>query len=170
VGLVSARIFFKTLLVMIALAALDYAFQRWSYEKSLRMTKREVLEEYKQSEGDPLIKSRIRSIQREMARKRMMAEIPKADVVITNPTHLAVALRYERQEMTSPKVVAKGAGWIAEKIKEVAQAHGVPIVENKPLAQVLFKTVELGQMIPSSMYQMVAELLAHVYRMKNRRL
>jgi flagellar biosynthetic protein FlhB len=170
VGLVSARILFKTLLVMIGLAALDYAFQRWSYEKSLRMTKREVFEEYKQSEGDPLIKSRIRSIQREMARKRMMAEIPKADVVITNPTHLAVALRYERQEMTSPKVVAKGAGWIAEKIKEIAQAHGVPIVENKPLAQVLFKTVELGQMIPSSMYQMVAELLAHVYRMKNRRL
>ena len=169
VGLVSARIFFKTLLVMIGLAALDYAFQRWNYEKSLRMTKREVLEEYKQSEGDPLIKSRIRSIQREMARKRMMAEVPKADVVITNPTHLAVALRYERKEMTAPKVVAKGSGWIAEKIKEIAQAHGIPILENKPLAQVLFKTVDLGQMIPSSMYQMVAELLAHVYRMKNRR-
>ncbi len=170
VGLVSARIFFKTLLVMIALAALDYAFQRWSYEKSLRMTKREVLEEYKQSEGDPQIKSRIRSIQREMARKRMMAEVPKADVVITNPTHLAVALLYERQEMTAPRVVAKGAGWIAEKIKETAQAHGVPILENKPLAQALYKTVELGQMIPSALYQMVADLLAHVYRMKNRRL
>jgi flagellar biosynthetic protein FlhB len=170
VGLVSARIFFKTLLVMIALAALDYAFQRWSYEKSLRMTKREIQEEYKQSEGDPLIKSRIRSIQREMARRRMMTKVPKADVVITNPAHLAVALRYERQEMTAPKVVAKGAGWIAEKIKETAQAHGVPIVENKPLAQVLYKTVELGQMIPSSLYQMVADLLAHVYRMKNRRL
>ncbi len=170
VGLVSARILFKTLLVMIGLAALDYAFQRWNYEKSLRMTKREVLEEYKTSEGDPLIKSRIRSIQREMARKRMMTEVPKADVVITNPTHLAVALRYERKEMTAPKVVAKGSGWIAEKIKEIAQVHGVPIVENKPLAQVIFKTVDLGQMIPSSMYQMVAELLAHVYRMKNRRL
>ena len=170
VGLVSARIFFKTLLVMIALAALDYFFQRWSYEKSLRMTKREVLEEYKQSEGDPQIKSRIRSIQREMARKRMMAEVPKADVVITNPTHLAVALLYERQEMTAPRVVAKGAGWIAEKIKETAQAHGVPILENQPLAQALYKTVELGQIIPSSLYQMVADLLAHVYRMKNRRI
>jgi flagellar biosynthetic protein FlhB len=170
VGLVSARIFFKTLLVMIALAALDYAFQRWSYEKSLRMTKREVQEEYKQSEGDPLVKSRIRSIQRQMARRRMMAEVPKADVVITNPAHLAVALLYERQEMTAPKVVAKGAGWVAEKIKETAKTHGIPILENKPLAQVLYKTVELGQLIPSSLYQMVAELLAHVYRMKNRRL
>ena len=170
VGLVSSRIVFKTLLVMIALAVLDYLFQRWSYEKSLRMTKREVFEEYKQSEGDPLIKSRVRSIQREMARKRMMAEVPKADVVITNPTHLAVALLYEREEMAAPRVVAKGAGWIAEKIKETAQAHGIPILENKPLAQVLYKTVELGQMIPSSLYQMVADLLAHVYRMKNRRL
>jgi flagellar biosynthesis protein FlhB len=167
VGLVSARILFKTLLVMIGLAALDYFFQRWSHEKSLRMTKREVFEEYKQAEGDPLIKSRIRSIQREMARKRMMAEVPKADVVITNPAHLAVALLYEREEMAAPRVVAKGSGWIAEKIKEVARAHGVPILENKPLAQALYKTVELGQMIPSSMYQMVADLLAHVYRMKS---
>ena len=170
VGLVSARILFKTLLVMIALAALDYFFQRWNYEKSLKMTKREVQEEYKQAEGDPQVKSRIRSIQRDLARKRMMSEVPKADVVITNPTHIAVALLYQREKMSAPQVVAKGAGWIAEKIKETARDHGVPIMENKPLAQVLYKTVELGQGIPSSLYQMVADLLAHVYRMKNRTL
>jgi flagellar biosynthesis protein FlhB len=170
VGLISARILFKTLLVMVALAALDYFFQRWNYEKSLKMTKREVQEEFKQSEGDPQVKSRIRSIQRDLARKRMMSEVPKADVVITNPTHIAVALLYQREKMIAPQVVAKGAGWIAEKIKETARNHGVPIMENKPLAQVLYKTVELGQGIPSSLYQMVADLLAHVYRMKNRKL
>ena len=170
VGLVSSRIFFKTMLVMVALAVLDYLFQRWSYEKSLRMTKREVQEEFKQTEGDPQVKSRIRSIQRDLARKRMMAEVPKADVVITNPTHLAVAILYQREKMIAPQVVAKGAGWIAEKIKETARNHGVPILENKPLAQVLYKTVELGEGIPSSLYQMVADLLAHVYRMKNRKL
>ncbi len=170
IGSVSARIFFKALLVMVALAALDYLFQRWSYEKSLRMTKREVQEEFKQTEGDPLVKSRIRSIQREMARRRMMAEVPKADVVITNPTHLAVALGYEKEEMAAPKVLAKGAGIIAEKIKEVARAHQVPLVENKPLAQILYKTVDLGQLIPSTLYQVVADILAHVYRMKNRTL
>jgi flagellar biosynthetic protein FlhB len=168
VGSVSMRIFFRSLLVMIGLAALDYGFQRWSYEKSLRMTKREVQEEYKTTEGDPLIKSRIRSVQREMARKRMMAEVPKADVIVTNPTHLAVALRYSREEMMAPRLVAKGAGLVAEKIKEVAQAHQVPIVENKPLAQILFKTVDLGQLIPSDLYQMVADLLAYVYRMKHK--
>jgi flagellar biosynthetic protein FlhB len=134
------------------------------------MTKREVQEEFKQTEGDPLVKSRIRSIQREMARRRMMAEVPKADVVITNPTHLAVALGYEKEEMAAPKVLAKGAGVIAEKIKEIARAHQIPLVENKPLAQILFKTVELGQVIPSTLYQMVADILAHVYRMKNRTL
>ena len=168
IGSVAIRIFFRTVLVMVGLAALDYAFQRWSFEKSLRMTKREVQEEYKTTEGDPLIKSRIRSVQRELARKRMMAEVPKADVIVTNPTHLAVALRYDREEMMAPRVVAKGAGPIAEKIKEVAQEHQVPIVENKPLAQILFKTVDLGQVIPSNLYQMVADLLAYVYRMKNK--
>ena len=170
IGSVSARIFFKTVLVMVALAVLDYLFQRWSYEKSLRMTKREIQEEFKQTEGDPLVKSRIRSIQREMARRRMMAEVPKADVVITNPTHLAVALGYEKEEMAAPKVLAKGAGIIAEKIKEVARAHQIPLVENKPLAQALYKIVDLGQVIPSTLYQVVADILAHVYRMKNRTL
>lgn len=168
VSLVSARIFFKTLMVMIVLAALDYVFQRWTYEKNLRMTKREVQEEFKQVEGDPQIKSRIRSIQRELARKRMMAEVPRADVVITNPTHLAVALHYQKEEMAAPRVVAKGAGFVAEKIREIAAAHKIPLVENQPLAQALYRAVELGQTIPSNLYQVVADVLAHVYRLKKR--
>jgi flagellar biosynthetic protein FlhB len=168
IGKVSFDLFLKTVFVMAALAGVDYAFQRWSYEKSLRMTRREVQDEYKQTEGDPLIKSRIRSIQRELARRRMMAEVPKADVIITNPTHLAVALRYRAKDMSAPKVVAKGAELVAEKIKEIARAHGVPLVENKPVAQVLYKTVDLGQTIPSSLYQAVADLLAYVYRLRGK--
>lgn len=155
-------------LVMMIVAGLDFLFQRWMYEKNLRMTKQEIKEEMKLTEGDPLIKSRIRSIQRQLARRRMMAEVPKADVIITNPTHLAVALRYKTGEMEAPKVVAKGAGVIAEKIKELARAHQIPIVENRPLAQVLYKTVELGQIIPATLYQAVADILAYVYRIKNK--
>jgi flagellar biosynthetic protein FlhB len=165
---VSLAIFFKALLAMLVLAGLDYFFQRYRYEKRLRMSPQELKEEFKQTEGDPLIKSRIRSIQREMARRRMMSEVPKADVVITNPTHLAVALRYQ-QDLIAPQVVAKGAGLIAEKIKEVARRHGVPLVENKAVAQTLFKTVDLGQFIPPGAYQVVAEVLAYVYRLKNKR-
>jgi flagellar biosynthetic protein FlhB len=161
-------LFFKTALVIFALAALDYIFQRWSFEKSLRMTKQEIKEEFKQTEGDPLIKSRIRSIQRDMARKRMMAEVPKADVIITNPSHLAVALYYKVHEMKAPKVLAKGAGLIAEKIKEIGKAHKIPIMENKPLAQVLYKTIGLGETIPSALYQAVAEILAYVYRIRTK--
>ncbi len=170
IGMISFRISLKTFLVITLLAGLDYIFQRWEYEKSLRMTKREVQDEFKQTEGDPLIKSRIRSIQREMARRRMMAEVPKADVIITNPTHLAVALAYNSKEMSAPKVVAKGAGLIAEKIRELGREHQVPLIENKPLAQILYKTVELGQSIPSTLYQMVADILALVYRMKHKKI
>ncbi len=166
---IAFRIALKTFLVILVLAGLDYAFQRWDYEKSLRMTKREVQDEFKQTEGDPLIKSRIRSIQREMARRRMMAEVPKADVIITNPTHLAVALVYKSSEMSAPRVVAKGAGLIAAKIKELAREHRVPMVENKPLAQILYKTVDLGQMIPTTLYHMVADILALVYRLKQKK-
>jgi flagellar biosynthetic protein FlhB len=155
---------------LMVLAGLDYLFQRWSHEKSLRMTKQELKEESKMTEGDPLIKSRIRTIQRQLARRRMMAEVPKADVIITNPTHLAVALLYKGREMEAPKVVAKGAGEIAERIKEIGRSHQIPIVENKPLAQALYKTVDLGQTIPSTLYQMVADILAYVYRLKNRTL
>ena len=169
-GSVSFDIALKTVLVMLFLAAADYLYQRWQHEKSLRMSRQDLKEEEKQTEGDPLIKARIRSIQRQMARKRMMAEVPKADVVITNPSHLAVALYYDKDSLGAPQVVAKGAGFVAEKIKEIARKHQVPVLENKPLALVLFKTVEIGQLIPATLYQMVADVLAFVYRLQKKTL
>jgi flagellar biosynthetic protein FlhB len=167
---ISWSLFIKIGAVMMLVAGLDYVFQRWTYEKNLRMTKQEIKEEFKTTEGDPLIKSRIRSIQRQLASRRMMAEVPKADVIITNPTHLAIALRYQMKEMEAPKVVAKGAGWVAEKIVEIGRNHQVPLVENKPLARTLYRTVDIGQMIPSALYQAVADILAYVYRIKNKKL
>lgn len=165
-GRLSSRMFIKAGLIILGLAIFDYLYQRWRYEKSLRMSRQEVQEEYKQTEGDPLVKSRLKSMQKNLARQRMMSEVPKADVVITNPQHLAIALAYKKEEMIAPKVLAKGAGLIAEKIKEVARFHGIPIVENKPLAQILYKSVEIGEIIPSNLYQAVAEILAYVYTMK----
>jgi len=161
-------IFLKCGLAMMVLVALDYAFQRWEFEKRIRMTRQEIKEELKKSEGDPLIKARVKSIQREMARRRMMQSVAKADVVITNPTHLAVALSYQSPNMDAPQLVAKGAEKIAEKIREVAKKHGVPIVENKKLAQSLYTMVDLGHEIPGTLYQAVAEILAYVYRLKGR--
>ncbi len=168
-GGVSFSLFLKTCMVMVILATLDFLFQKWEFEKNLRMTKQEVKEEFKQTEGDPHTKSRIRSIQREMAQKRMMAEVPKADVVITNPTHLAVALKYEAGRMEAPMVIAKGAGVIAEKIREIAKKNNVPVIENKPLAQSLYKLVDMGKPITENLYQAVAEVLAYVYRLKSKK-
>jgi flagellar biosynthetic protein FlhB len=162
------KIIFYVFLAMLVLSALDYLYQRWQYEESLKMTKQEVTDEHKQSEGDPKVKSRIRSLQRQTAYHRMMAEVPKADVVITNPTQLAIALRFTSDEMPAPRVVAKGAGTIAERIRETAREHNVPIVENKPLAQTLFKMTELGDYIPVDLYRAVAEVLAYVYRLKGK--
>ncbi|RKY89481.1 flagellar biosynthesis protein FlhB [candidate division KSB1 bacterium] len=156
-------------LVLLALSIFDYMFQRWEYERSIMMTKQEVKEEYKQLEGDPHIKARIRSIQREMARRRMIREIPEADVVITNPTEIAVALKYDSNEMEAPTVVAKGKGKIAEKIKKIAIENDIPIVENKPLAQALYKATEIGDEIPEEFFQAVAEVLAYVYKLKNKK-
>ncbi|OLB61057.1 MAG: flagellar biosynthesis protein FlhB [Nitrospirae bacterium 13_2_20CM_2_61_4] len=150
------------------LAVGDYAFQRWQFGRDLRMTREEVKREQRETEGDPLIRSRIRTLQRERARRRMMQEVPKADVVITNPTHLAVALKYDGIRMAAPTVVAKGAGYIAERIRQVAAEHGVPIIENKPLARSLHKLVDLGREIPSELYQAVAEILALGLRSKGR--
>jgi len=164
----SALLIFKIAIVFVFLSLLDYAFQRWDYEQNLKMTKQEVKEELKQQEGDPLVKSRIRRLQREMARKRMMQEVPKADVVITNPVEIAVALKYDEESMQAPKVVAKGAGALALKIKEIARKHGVPIVENRALARMLYKMVEVGEEIPESLYKAVAEVLAFVYRQRER--
>ncbi len=164
----SAVLIFKIAVVFVFLSLLDYAFQKWEYEQNLKMTKQEVKEELKQQEGDPLVKSRIRRIQREMARKRMMQEVPKADVVITNPVEIAVALKYDEKSMQAPKVVAKGAGVLAAKIKEIARRHGVPIVENRALARMLYKMVDVGEEIPESLYKAVAEVLAFVYRQRER--
>ena len=131
------------------------------------MSKQDVKDEYKEMEGNPQIKSRIRKIQREVSRRRMMADVPTADVVITNPTHYAVALSYKVDSMDAPRVVAKGVGFLAQKIKELAQNNGVPLVENRPLAQTLYKTVEIGDTIPGSLYKAVAEILAFVYKAKS---
>ena len=165
-GGVCFKILLSTTIVLVFLAALDYAYQRWEFEKSIRMTKQEIKDEFKNTEGDPMIKARIKRIQREMARKRMMAEVPKATVVVTNPTHLAIAIKYEPASMDAPIVVAKGADVIAEKIREIAKENDVPIVENKPLAQVLYKIVKLNQAVPENLYKAVAEVLAFVYEQK----
>jgi flagellar biosynthetic protein FlhB len=151
---------------LLILAALDYLFQRYEYEKSIRMSREEIKEEFKRQEGDPQIKSRIRQRGRALAMRRMMQEVPKADVVITNPTHLSVALRYNASEMSAPTVVAKGADEVAWRIRKIAEQHNVPCVENRPLAQSLYRTVDVGEVIPVELYQAVAEVLAYVYRMK----
>lgn len=154
--------------VLLLIAAADFAFQKYRFFEQLKMTKQEVKDEYKELEGDPLTRARIRRIQREMARKRMMAEVPAADVVITNPTHYAVALSYKMESMDAPKVVAKGVGFLAIKIKELAQQHDIPLVENPSLARTLYKTVEVGAFIPVQLYQAVAEILAYIYKIRNK--
>jgi flagellar biosynthesis protein FlhB len=169
-GNISFKILLATTIVLIILAILDYIYQRWEYEKSLRMTKQEIKDEYKNTEGDPMIKARIRRIQREIAHKRMMAQVPKADVIITNPTHLAVAIKYDHENMMAPMVVAKGANIIAEKVKQIAEENDVPIIENKPLAQVLYKMVDINSLIPEDLYRAVAEVLAFVYDQKKVRI
>lgn len=162
-------IFLKCALVIALLAILDYLFQRWQFMKKMKMTKQEVKEEAKMTEGDPQVKGRIRAIQMQMARQRMMSEVPKADVVITNPTHLAIALRYDAQTMAAPLVVAKGAGTIAARIREIAQEHGVPLVENKPLAQALYKMADIDKPIPEDLFQAVAEILAYVFSTRKKK-
>ncbi len=163
---VAFKILFFVCLALIILALLDYIYQRWQFEQSIKMTKQEVKDEHKQVEGDPKVKSRIRKAQYELAAHRMMEAVPEADVVITNPVHLAVALKFEASEMTAPTVIAKGSGHIAERIKEIAGEHQVPIVEDKLLAQTLFKIVEIGEFIPIELYRAVAEILAYVYRLR----
>lgn len=151
-------------LAYLAFGAADYTFQKWNFERQNRMSKQEMREEHKEQEGDPLIRARVRTLQREMARKRMMAEVPKATVVLTNPTHLAIALMYT-PEMSAPKVVAKGAGWLAERIKTVARENDVIVMEDKPLARALFK-LDIGAEIPEELYKAVARVLAFVFGRK----
>jgi flagellar biosynthetic protein FlhB len=159
----------KTGLALLILAAADYLYQRYTFEQSIKMTKQEIKEEHKQAEGDPQIKSRIKRKQFEMSMHRMMEAVPTADVVITNPIHLAIAIKYDAGDMGAPKVVAKGQRLVAEKIKELARENDVPIVEDKPLARSLFKTVEIDEEIPVDLYKAVAEILAYVYQLSKGR-
>lgn len=153
-------------LLLLFLALFDYAFQYWEHEKSLMMTRQELKEEYRQYEGDPQVRARIRQRQRQIALHRMMQEVPKADVVITNPIHYAVALCYVPEEMSAPVVVAKGIDYLALRIKTIAQEHGILIYEDPPLAQTLYWNVEVGEMIPVELYEAVARVLAFVYRLR----
>jgi len=156
----------SVLFVIIGIA--DFGYQKWKHLHDLRMSKQEVKDEMKQSEGDPQVKGRIRQKMREGARRRMMQELPKADVVITNPTHFAVAIKYDKEKAEAPYVLAKGADFVASTIKEAAKVHKIEIVENKPLARMLYYNVEIGEQIPPELYQMVAEVLAYVYSVKNK--
>jgi flagellar biosynthetic protein FlhB len=161
--------FLKLAVVLLAfmavLAIADWAFQRYQHEEELKMSRQEVKQEHKEFEGDPQIKARIRALQLEASRKRMIADVPRADVVITNPTHFAVALKYEPGK-PAPVVLAKGADHVAARIREVARGARVPVIENKPVARALYAAVEVGQTIPESLYQAVAEILAYVYRLR----
>ena len=154
---------------MLAIALADYMYQRWQIERDMMMTKQEIKEEMKSREGDPMIKARVRKIQREMAMKKMMTEVPKGDVVITNPTHIAVVLKYTAG-LPAPQLIAKGGDLVAEKIKEIARARNIPIIENKPLARTIFKTMKIGQIIPKDLFVAVAEVLSYVYRLKKKKM
>lgn len=153
---------------LIILAAADYAYQKFDYEKKLRMSKQEIKDEFKKMEGDPVIKGKRRAKQREIAMSRMIQEVPKADVIITNPTHFAVAIRYDFKTMDAPQVIAKGQDYIALKIKEIAKQHKIMTVENRPLARTLFASVEIGESIPEELFNAVGEILAYVYYQEGR--
>jgi flagellar biosynthetic protein FlhB len=154
--------------VLLVMSVFDYGFQFWEFEKSMKMSKQEIKDEYKMTEGNPQIKSKIKEKQRQMSLRRMMNEVPKADVIITNPTHFAIAIKYDTTKAEAPIVLAKGKDIIAQKIKELAKDNNIPTVENKPLAQALYKSVEIGDMVPAELYKAVAEVLAFVYSLKNK--
>lgn len=164
---ITRRVLTYMFFTLLLFAAVDYILIRRNFMLQVRLTKEEAKQEYKEREGDPQIKARIRSVQREMARKRMMQAVKKADVIITNPTHIAIAIQYDKTKMKAPKVIAKGADLLAQKIKQIAAEAGVPLVENVPLARALFKSVKIGRVIPNNLYQAVAEVLAYVYKLKN---
>lgn len=168
VGVTTYNIVMRVALVLAILAILDYAYNRYDHEKKLRMTKQEIKDEHKQMEGDPKVKSRIKSMQREIARRRMMQEVPKATVVVTNPTYIAIAMRYEPREGDSPVVVAKGKRLIAARIKQIAIENGIPIVEDKPLARTMYDKVVVGFPIPADFFAAIAEIMAYVYRLKHK--
>ncbi|WP_050181438.1 flagellar biosynthesis protein FlhB [Domibacillus robiginosus] len=168
VGSITVKMGLAAAAALLVLGVLDYFYQKFDFEKSLRMSKQDIKDEHKNSEGDPLIKSKIRQTQREMAMRRMMQEVPNADVVITNPTHYAIALKYDESKRDAPYVVAKGTDFIAQKIKLVAKEHAVMMVENRPLARALHDQTEIGDSVPEDFFKAIAEILAYVYRIKNK--
>lgn len=165
---VSKRMMIAACIVLFLLSIVDYVYQRMIFMKSMRMTKQEVKDEYKNAEGDPHVKQKLKAIRREKARRRMMANVPKADVIITNPTHYAIALRYDAATMAVPKVVAKGVDEVAARIREVAEKHKVPLVRNPPLARILYDTTEIDDEIPAAHYQAVAKIIGYIYRLKGK--
>jgi flagellar biosynthetic protein FlhB len=168
--LLATRMTMGVAIAMFFIALFDLLYQRYQFTKSLRMTKQEVKDEYKQSEGDPVIKQKLRRLRQERASKRMMGNVPKADVVITNPTHFAVALQYDGASMKAPMVVAKGQDLIALRIRDLANEHKIPIVENPPLARALFSSTEIDQEIPIAQYEAVAKIISYVYQLKGKRM
>jgi len=168
IDLLTLRLLGGAVAVMTAMAALDYVYQAWSFTQQMRMTKQEVRDEHKQQEGDPQVKAKIRQLRAQRAQRRMMAAVPDADVVITNPTHFAIALAYDAEAMVAPRCVAKGADELAFRIRDIARAHEVPVVENPPLARALWGTVELDEEIPPEHYHAVAEVIAFVMRLKGK--
>lgn len=169
VGSLMMEIGVKCGLALVVMAAADYGYQRHAHETSLKMSRHDIKEEARQAEGDPHLKARLRQMAKQMASRRMMQSVPRADVVITNPVHVAVALEYKPGRMKAPVVTAKGQLRLAEKIKQIAREHGVPVVENPPLARALYQSVEIGVAIPPALYQAVAEVLAFIYRLRNAR-
>jgi len=170
IAMLAMRMTIGVAIVMFFIALFDLLYQRFQYIKTLRMTRQEVKDEYKQSEGDPVIKQRLRRLRQERARKRMMAAVPKADVVITNPTHFAVALQYDSKNMKAPMVIAKGQHLIALKIREIAEENKVPVVENPPLARALFASTGIDEEIPINQYEAVAKIISYIYQLKGRKM
>jgi flagellar biosynthesis protein FlhB len=169
VGDLVYRLALRTATFLLVIAALDYFYQRWHFEKTNRMSKQEVKEEAKQQDANPMVKSRVRARQRQLARQRMLSDVPNADVILTNPTHFAVALKYDAATMRAPKVVAKGADLVAQRIRDIGAENHVPIIENPPLTRALFRSVEIGWEVPGEFYAAVAEVLAYVYQLNARR-
>ena len=168
IGTLAVSVAVKIGVCVLILAILDYAYQKYEFEKSIKMSRQDMKDEYKNTDGNPQIKAKVRQIQRERARQRMMADVAKADVVLTNPTHLAVAVKYDREVMDAPYVLAKGERLMADRIKEIARENDIPVIEDKPLARALFRLCDIGEMVPDSLYRAVAEVLAYVYRLNGK--